>query len=105
MGVRIEVGEGEPIAEALQRFQKWINADGGLSLNQCYKWHKKRLDYYQKPGVYRRRRQWVSVERSKRLWGLAREPEYDWIDDLYLRPDWAWSGPRSEERPARLPPG
>lgn len=85
MGIRIDVEEGEPIADALRRFRKLIRAEGGYPLNHC-KWHKPRRDIYLKPSILNRRRRWNDRVR-KRGGGLyGPEWELDWADDIELRP-------------------
>lgn len=92
MGVRIEAGEGESIADALRRLRKELCAGGGIPLFHG-KWHKKRHDLYQRPSVYRRRRRWVTAVR-RRGGGLSSpDPGYDWADDLELRPRVPWASP------------
>jgi ribosomal protein S21 len=88
MGVRVEVAEGEPIADAILRFKRLLREDGGYPISQA-RWHKKRYDRYQKPSVYRRRRHWVAVERRIRGWGPG--PMYDPYYTWELRPRRYWS--------------
>ena len=92
MGLRIEVEEGELIADVLKRFQRLIDENGGFPIH-VYKWHKKRYDYYQKPSIYRRRRQWLTEVSQRRGHGTTSnaEPEDEWIDDLFMRPARAWA--------------
>ena len=91
MSFRIEVEEGEPIVDALKRLRKLINAEGGLPPHH-YKWHKKRYDFSLKPSVYRRRKWWVT--KRCRIRGrptpIAPDQDYQWVEDLFLRPDRAW---------------
>jgi ribosomal protein S21 len=89
MGVWIELEEGEPIADALRRFRKLIQAEGAYPLHHC-KWHKPRRDLYLKPSILNRRRRWNTRVR-KRGHGLYNpEWEYDWADDLEMRPRRSW---------------
>ena len=55
MGVRIEVREGEPIADALRRFRKLVYRHGPPGRRP--KWQKKPLTYYLKPSTLRRRKE------------------------------------------------
>jgi ribosomal protein S21 len=90
MGVRIEVEEGEPIADALRRFRKQIFAEGGYPLIYPCKWHKRSPLFYVKPSVLNRRRRWI-IRVSKRGCGAYNpEWEYDWADDLETRPRRSW---------------
>jgi len=89
MGVRIEVAEGESIAEAIRRFCKLILAEGAFPLHHC-KWHKKRHDCYLKPSVLGRRRRWLTKVAKRGCKIYNPEPEYDWADDLEFRPRRAW---------------
>jgi ribosomal protein S21 len=85
LGIRIEVGYDEPIADALRRFRKLILANGAFPLYHC-KWHKPRRDLYQKPSVLRRRRRWITVVRKRGRGLYSPDPDYDWADDLLLKP-------------------
>jgi ribosomal protein S21 len=90
MGVRIEVGEGEPITGALRRFRKQICAEGGFPLIYPCKWHKRSPRFYVKPSVLNRRRRWI-IRVRKRGFGLyGPEGEFDWADDLETRPRRSW---------------
>ena len=64
MGVRVEVAEGEPIAEAIKRWRNLIRAEGGFPIIYP-KWHKRRYDCYCKPSIYRRRVRWVTKTRKR----------------------------------------
>lgn len=90
MGVRVEIGEGEPIEDALKRLRKLIYDEGGSPLVHP-RWHKKRHDRYQKPSVYRRRRRWVAVERRIRGWDVGPEDELSIAFELRPRAFWAWA--------------
>ena len=72
MGVRVELEEGEPLADALKRLRVLLHEEGGHPIFHA-KWHKRRLDRYEKPSVLRRRRRWVAIE--KRIQGWAPSPE------------------------------
>ena len=85
MGVWIEVGEHEPIADAIRKFRKLIFAEGAFPLHHC-KWHKKRHDFYLKPSVLRRRRRWLAKVAKKGCKLYSPDPDYDWADDLLFRP-------------------
>jgi ribosomal protein S21 len=89
MGVRIEVEEGELIVDALRRLRRLLKGEGGFPLFHV-RWHKKRHDRYQKPGVFRRRRRWVAV--AKRIHGLETGPVDDVEIAFDLRPRdwWGW---------------
>ena len=90
MGVRIEVEEGETIADALRRFRKQILAQGGYTLIYPCKWHKRSPRFYVKSSVLNRRRRWI-IRVRKRGYGLYNPDwEYDWIDDLETRPRRSW---------------
>src|SRR5690349_2706346 len=89
MGVRIEVGEDDPIAEAIRRFRKQILAEGAFPLYHC-KWHKKRYDCYVKPCVLRRRRRWLIKVAKRRCKIYGQDPDYHWADDLEFRPRRSW---------------
>ena len=55
MGVRIEVREDEPIAEALRRFRKLVYRHGPPGKRP--RWHKNQLRHYLKPSTLRRRKE------------------------------------------------
>jgi ribosomal protein S21 len=90
MGVRIEVEEGEPITDTLRRFRKQILAEGGYPLIYPCKWHKRSPRFNLKPSLLNRRRRWIT--RVRKLGGGLYSPEweYDWADDLELRPRRSW---------------
>jgi ribosomal protein S21 len=85
MGIRIEVAEGELIADALRRFRKLIRAEGAYPLNHC-KWHKPRRDIYLKPSILNRRRRWNDRVRKRGCGRYNRCWELDWADDIEMRP-------------------
>ena len=89
MGVWIEVGEDEPITDAIRRFRKLILAEGAFPLYHC-KWHKKRHDCYVKPSALRRRRRWLTKVAKRRCKHYSPDPDYDWADDLEFRPRRSW---------------
>jgi ribosomal protein S21 len=89
MGVWIELEEGEPIADAIRRFRKLIQAEGAFPLHHC-KWHKKRNDFYLKPSILNRRRRWRTRVRKKGCGASGPDPDYAWADDLLLRPRRSW---------------
>jgi ribosomal protein S21 len=54
MGLRIEVREGEPLAQAFRRLRRLTHGhDGPLKRPR---WHKNQRDYYLKPSTLRRRK-------------------------------------------------
>ena len=77
--------EGEPIADALRGLRKLIHAEGAYPLLHC-KWHKPRRNIYLKPSILNRRRRWNDRVRKRGGGGYSPEWEYDWADDLELRP-------------------
>ena len=85
MGVWIELDQGEPIADALRRFRKLINAEGGFPLHHC-KWHKKRPDDYVKPSTLNRGRRWIVRLRKKGCGAYGPDPDYFWSDDILTSP-------------------
>jgi hypothetical protein len=90
MGVRTELEEDEPVANALRRFRKQLMAEGGYPLIYPCRWHKRNPRFYVKTGVLSRRRRWI-VRARKRGGGLySPEWEYDWADDLETRPRRSW---------------
>lgn len=94
MGVRVEVEEGEPLADALKRLRVLLHAEDGYPI--CHaKWHKRRLDRYEKPSVLRRRCRWVAIE--KRIRGRAAGPEdlsyFNYFFTFELRPRRLWPPP------------
>src|SRR5689334_12048184 len=70
MGVRVEAEEGESLADALKRLRVLLHKEGGHPISHA-KWHKKRLDRYEKPSILRRRRRWVAIEKRIRGWAPA----------------------------------
>ncbi|QEL15872.1 30S ribosomal protein S21 [Limnoglobus roseus] len=56
MGVRVEVRDGESLAEAVKRFREsvWRQGPPGAGRKRP-KWHKRPLDYYLKPSELARR--------------------------------------------------
>lgn len=54
MGVRIEIREDEPIADALRRFRRLVYRHGPPGKRP--RWHKNQLTYYLKPSTLRRRK-------------------------------------------------
>jgi ribosomal protein S21 len=90
MGVRIELEEGEPIADALRRFRKLICAEGGYPLHHPCKWHKRSHRYFVKPSVLNRRRRWIVRVRKRGCGGYNPQWEYHWADDLCTRPRRSW---------------
>jgi ribosomal protein S21 len=89
MGVSIELEAGEPIADALRRFRKLIQAEGAFPLHHC-KWHKKNPHFYLKPSVLNRRRRWNTRVRKRGCGAYNPEWEYDWADDIEMRPRRSW---------------
>jgi ribosomal protein S21 len=85
MGVRIELEADEPVADALQRFRKLILAEGGYPLYHC-KWHKRNPRFSVKPSVLKRRRRWIIRARKRGCGAYSLEWQYDWADDLEMRP-------------------
>jgi hypothetical protein len=81
MGVRVEIEDGESLAEGLKRLRVLLHEEGGHPI--CHaKWHKRRLDRYEKPSILRRRRRWVAVEKRIRGWGAG--PEDLSYDNYYF---------------------
>jgi ribosomal protein S21 len=64
MGVRIEVREDEPIAEAIRRFQKLVYRHGPPGKRP--RWHKNQLGYYLKPSTLRRRKELLAKNETFR---------------------------------------
>ena len=95
MGVRVEIEEGEPLAGALKRLRVLLYEEGGHPISHD-KWHKRRLDRYEKPSVLRRRRRWVAI--AKRMRGWAAGPQHysycNYFFTFELRPRRLWP-PRS----------
>jgi ribosomal protein S21 len=85
MGIRIEVEEGEPIADVIRRFRRLIRAQGAYPLNHC-KWHKPRRDIYLKPSILNRRRRWNDRVRKRGGGRYSEVWELDWADDIEMRP-------------------
>jgi ribosomal protein S21 len=85
MGIRIEVTEGELVADALRRFRKLIHAEGAYPLHHC-KWHKSRRDIYLKPSILNRRRRWNDRVRKRGCGRYNPDWELDWADDIEMRP-------------------
>lgn len=90
MGVRVEVGAGESVEDALKRFRNLIRDEGGYPVSHP-RWHKKRRDRYQKPSVFRRRRRWVAIERRIRGWEIGPEDDPSFAFELRPRSFWAWA--------------
>lgn len=86
MGIRMELEDGEPIADALRRLRKLILAEDVTLLYPNGRWDKKRRDVYTKPCVLRRRRRWLIRARRKRCAIRSPAPEAAWADDLCNRP-------------------
>jgi ribosomal protein S21 len=55
MGVKVEVREGETIAEVLRRFRREVYRQGP-PINRA-RWHKNQIYYYLKPSTLRRRKE------------------------------------------------
>src|SRR4051794_10242856 len=72
MGVRVEIEDGESLADGLKRLRVLLHEEGGHPISHA-KWHKRRLDRYEKPSVLRRRRRWVAVEKRIRGWDAGPE--------------------------------
>ena len=89
MGVRIELEDGEPIADAIRRFRKRVLATGAFPLYHC-KWHKRRYDVYLKPSILNRRRRWITRVRKKGGGLYTGDPDYDWADDMETCPRRSW---------------
>lgn len=70
MGLRIELEDGESLAEGLKRLRRLLYENGGHPIGHD-KWHKRRLDRYEKPSILRRCRQWVAVEKRIRGWSAG----------------------------------
>jgi ribosomal protein S21 len=67
MGVKVHVNEGEPPATALRRLRKLIEQDNRYPI-WLPKPGKRRQDYYQKPSVLRRQKNyWRQIQRQKNL--------------------------------------
>jgi ribosomal protein S21 len=90
MGVRIELDEGEPIEAALRRFRKQLFAEGGFPLIYPCKWHKRSPRFYVKPSVLNRRRRWIARARKRGAGLYSQDWQYDWADDLELKPRRSW---------------
>lgn len=86
MGVRIELIGYEPIENELRRFRSLILAEGGHPLIYPCKWHKPSPRFYLKPSVLKRRRRWIIAVRKRGRGVYSSDWEYDWVDDLELRP-------------------
>jgi ribosomal protein S21 len=91
MGVRVEVGYDEPLADALKRLRVLLHEEGGYPIFHP-KWHKRRLDRYEKPSVLERRRRWVAVAKRKRgrdpaFWD---QPQVNSVVLFELRPRRLW---------------
>ncbi|WP_168221886.1 small ribosomal subunit protein bS21 [Aquisphaera giovannonii] len=89
MGIRIEVEEGEPIAAALKRFRQQLRAEGDHPLHR-HKWHKPNPRFYTKPSVLNRRRRWIIRAKKRSPCGMSPDPDYDWVDDMEMRPRRSW---------------
>ncbi len=101
MGVRVEIAGGESLADGLKRLRRLLHEEGGHPISHA-KWHKRRLDRYEKPSILRRRRRWVAVE--KRIRGWAAGPTDVSFDNYFftfeLRPRRLW--PPSSVAPDRI---
>lgn len=96
MGVRVEVDDGEPLARVLKRLSTLLHEEGGHPIIHA-RWHKRRLDCYEKPSILRRRRRWVEVEKRIRHWAPSEDSVMTSYYILELRPRRLWS-PRSAAR-------
>lgn len=95
MGIRIEVDDGEPIADAVRRFRRLIQAEGAFPLYHC-KWHKKRNDFFVKPSTLNRRRRWIVRVRRRGRGFYNPDPALWWADDLLAKPGRSW-GPAGRD--------
>jgi ribosomal protein S21 len=101
MGVRVEVGEGEALADALKRLRILLHEEGGHPIVHA-KWHKGRSDRYEKPSVLRRRQRWVAIEKQIRGWAPAPDDQ-PYLNNVFafeLRPRRLWT--RSSMAPDRI---
>ena len=101
MGVRVEIQDGESLADGLKRLRVLLHEEGGYPIFHA-KWHKGRQDRYEKSSVLRRRRRWVAIEKRIRAWAPAPEdqPHLNNIFMFQLRPRRLW--PPSSVAPDRI---
>ena len=100
MGAWVEIEDGESLADSLKRLRILLHEDGGHPISHA-KWHKRRLDRYEKPSILRRRRRWVAVEKRIQRWdGGPMELTYsNYFFTFELRPRRLW--PLSSVAPDR----
>jgi ribosomal protein S21 len=87
MGVRVEIEDGESLADGLKRLRVLLHEEGGHPISHA-KWHMRRVDRYEKPSILRRRRRWVAVE--KRVRGSEDLSYSNYFFTFELRPRRLW---------------
>lgn len=67
MGVRVEVGDGESIGQAVRRFKNLVRRFGPPGAGgKSPKWHKPPLDHYVKPSELKRRAEYRAAGQRRR---------------------------------------